>query len=126
MDGQRPRLRADRSPHGVFLANWQDPPFNRWAFLHLDELLTMAPIRRGGGPVRELPRDERDTCGVTFDTRAGRMTIDQMLDQTFTDGFLVLHEGKVVTEQYAEGMSEETLHLTMSVTKSLTSALAGV
>ena len=126
VDGQGPRLRADRSPHGVSLANWQDPPFNRWAFLHLDELLTMAPISRGGGPVRELPRDERDTGGVRFDMRGKRMTIDRMLNQTFTDGFLVLHEGKVVTEQYADGMSEDTLHLTMSVSKSLTSALAGV
>src|SRR6516165_1718626 len=126
MDRQGPRLQADRSPQGVSLANWQDPPFNRWAFLHLDELLTMAPISRGGGPVRELPRDEGDTGGVTFDMRGERMTIGHMLDQTFTDAFLVLHEGRVVTEQYADGMSEDTLHLTMSVSKSLTSALAGV
>jgi CubicO group peptidase (beta-lactamase class C family) len=126
MDRQGNRLRADRSPQGVCLANWQDPPFNRWAFLHLDELLTMAPISRGGGLVRELPRDERETGGVTFEVRGERMTIDQMLAQTFTDGFLVLHEGKVVTEQYADGMSEDTLHLTMSVSKSLTAALAGV
>jgi hypothetical protein len=68
-------VRADRSPPGVSLANWQDPPFNRWAFLHLDELLTMAPISRGGGPVRELPRDERDTCGVTFYMHGERMTM---------------------------------------------------
>jgi hypothetical protein len=75
VDGQGPRVRADRSPPGVSLANWQDPPFNRWAFLHLDELLTMAPISRGGGPVRELPRDERDTCGVTFYMHGERMTM---------------------------------------------------
>lgn len=49
-----------------------------------------------------------------------------MLDATCTDGFLVLHEGQIVTESYADGMSPSTLHLTMSVTKSLTSALAGV
>jgi CubicO group peptidase (beta-lactamase class C family) len=124
-DGQGPRLRADRSPQGVSLANWQDPPFNRWAFLHLEELLTMAPIPRGDGPVRGLPRDERNFGGVTFDARGKRLTISQMLDQTFTDGFLVLHEGKVAAEQYADGMSADTLHLTMSVSKSLTSALAG-
>jgi hypothetical protein len=47
MGGQVPRLRAVRDPRGVTHANWQDPPFNRWAFLHLDELLTMAPISRG-------------------------------------------------------------------------------
>jgi CubicO group peptidase (beta-lactamase class C family) len=125
MNSQARGLRADRSPHGVTLANWQDPPFNKWAFLHLDEMLTMAPISRGSGPVRELPRAERDVSGVTFEVRGERMTIGQMLEQTFTDGFLVLHNGTVVTEQYADGMSAGTLHLTMSVSKALTSALAG-
>jgi len=69
MNNRRLRLSADRSPHGVTLANWQDPPFNRWAFLHLDELLTMAPISRGSGAPRELPRAERDLNGLTFEVR---------------------------------------------------------
>ena len=126
MDRGESRLRADRDPRGVTHANWQDPPFNRWAFLHVDELLTMASISRGGGPVRELPRSERDLCGITLEVRGERLTLGQMLDETFTDAFLVLREGEVVTELYADGMSEDTLHLTMSVSKSLTSALAGV
>ncbi len=79
MAGRAPRLRADRDPRGVTLANWQDPPFNRWAFLHLDELVTMARISRGGGPVRELPRAERDVDGVTAQVRGERLTVGQML-----------------------------------------------
>lgn len=59
-------MAAPRHPAGVTLANWQDPPFNRWAFLHLGDLLTMAPISRGDGPERELPRAERDVYGVPF------------------------------------------------------------
>jgi len=27
----------------VTLANWQDPPFNRWAFRHMRELMTPSP-----------------------------------------------------------------------------------
>ena len=126
MDGHRLRLRAERDPRGVTLANWQDPPFNRWAFLHLDRLLTMAPISRGGGPARELPRADRELGGMTLGAGGERVTLGQMLAETFTDAFLVLHKGKVVIEQYADGMSADTLHLTMSVSKSLTSALAGV
>ena len=115
-----------RDPSAVTLANWQDYPFNRWAFLHLDHLLTMAPIARGDGPVMELARDDRDLRGITFEVRGERRSAGEMLDATYTDGFLVLHKGRVATEWYAEGMSAETLHLTMSVSKSLTSALAGV
>ena len=34
----------------VTLANWQDPPFNRWAFQHVRELIPTARISRGDGP----------------------------------------------------------------------------
>ena len=53
-------MRQSRDSGGVTLANWQDPPFNRWAFLHLGELLRMAPIARGTGPVKKLGRDQRE------------------------------------------------------------------
>lgn len=129
VDGQVLRLRAERDPRGVTLGNWQDPPFNRWAFLHLDELLTMATISRGDGPARELRSAEHYPDGLedlVFEVHGERRTVGQMLGETCTDAFLVLRDGQVAMEQYADGMSEDTLHLTMSVSKSLTSALAGV
>ena len=50
----------------VTLANWQDPPFNRWAFQHVRELIPTARIPRGDGPAWELPRAERDLGGLRF------------------------------------------------------------
>ncbi|HEY5843081.1 MAG TPA: serine hydrolase, partial [Mycobacterium sp.] len=50
----------------------------------------------------------------------------QILDSTFTDGLLVLHEGAVVTERYFEGMTASTRHLVMSVSKSIVGCVAGV
>ena len=32
------------------LANWQEPPFNRWAFQHVRELIPSARIARGDRP----------------------------------------------------------------------------
>src|SRR5580698_4831054 len=37
----------------VTLANWQDPPFNRWAFQHVRELIPSHPIP--AGPPAPLP-----------------------------------------------------------------------
>ena len=48
-----------------------------------------------------------------------------MLAQTYTDGFLVLHRGQIVAERYFNGMAPEVPHLLMSVSKSMTAAVAG-
>ena len=109
----------------VVLANWQDPPFNRWAFQHVRELIPTARIARGGGPVWRLRQDGRDIGRVTFRSGQREMTIAQMLAETYTDGFLVVHHGRIVAELYFNGMAPDTTHLLMSVSKSVTSAVAG-
>lgn len=110
----------------VTLANWQEPPYNRWAFQHVRDLIPTARIRRGDGPAWRLPRDERDLSRVRL--RAGRRetTVEQWLAGTATDAFLVLNRGRVVTERYFNGMAPETPHLLMSVSKSVTSTIAGI
>ena len=79
----------------VTLANWQDPPFNRWAFQHVRELIPTARIRCGAGPGWRLPRAERDLSGIRFAAEGGELTVGELLAQTYTDGFLVLHRGAV-------------------------------
>jgi len=110
----------------VTLANWQEPPYNRWAFRHLRELIPTARISRGAGPVRRLPRVERDLTGIAFRSGERELTIGEMLAESYTDGFLVLHRGRIVTEQYFNGMTPDTPHVLMSVSKSIVSTVAGV
>ena len=52
--------------------------------------------------------------------------IDQFLDETDTDGLVILHRGKVVLERYGNGMTSGTPHILMSVSKSLTAVVAGI
>jgi hypothetical protein len=110
----------------VTLANWQDPPFNRWAFQHVRELIPTARIPCGQGPAWLLPADPRDVTGIRFRCEDRELTIADMLAETWTDGFLVLHRGRIVAEQYFNGLQPDTPHLLMSVSKSVTSAVAGV
>jgi len=109
----------------VTLANWQDPPFNRWSFQHIRELIPTARIARAAAP-DPLPRAERDVLGFRFSYGDGELTVAEMLEETYTDGFLVLHEGRVVAEHYFNAMAPDVPHLLMSVSKSVTSAVAGV
>jgi CubicO group peptidase (beta-lactamase class C family) len=124
------RLMTDAPPFSaedpVTLANWQAPPFNRWAFQHVRELIPTARISRGSGPAWLLPRYERNLGGVEFVTEHfGRLTLDELLDATYTDGFLVIHQGRIVTERYAGGLRPDAPHLLMSVSKSVTGLIAG-
>jgi CubicO group peptidase (beta-lactamase class C family) len=110
----------------VTLANWQLPPFNRWAFQHVRELIPTARIPCGDGPAWELPRAERDLGGIPFRTEHfGESTVGDLLGRTYTDGFLVIHQGQIVTEQYFNGLRPDTPHLLMSVSKSIAGLLAG-
>jgi CubicO group peptidase (beta-lactamase class C family) len=110
----------------VTLSNWQDPPFNRWAFQHIRELIPSARISRGVGRPSRLPRAERDITGLRFRSAGRELTVGEMLADTYTDGFLVLHGGKIISEQYFNGMTPDTPHLLMSVSKSIVGAVAGV
>jgi CubicO group peptidase (beta-lactamase class C family) len=111
---------------GVTTANWIDAPYNRWGFRRVPDLCRTAAIARGSGPVRKLPRAERDLAGFSFEYGGRRLTLAGMLAETFTDGFLVIQDGAVVTERYLDGLRETDTHLLMSCSKSLTSILCGV
>jgi CubicO group peptidase (beta-lactamase class C family) len=126
----RPGLMAGAPPFGphsqVTLANWQDPPFNRWAFQHVRELIPTARIRCGDGPGWRLATEERDIAGLSFRSEDRELSIAELLAETYTDGFLVLHRSRIVTEQYFNGLAPDVPHLLMSVSKSVTSTVAGV
>ncbi len=108
-------------------ANWDSPPFNRWAFQHIRQILPTVAVRRGRGHAARFEADlqELDDLAVT-DHDGCQRTLRQVLDQTYTDGFLVLHRGRLVLERYFNGMGEDSLHLSQSVAKSVTAATAGV
>lgn len=108
-------------------ANWDSPPFNRWAFQHIREILPTAEVRCSPSHAAHFETDLQDLDGLAFTNHDSRhMTLRQVLDETYTDGFLVLHRGRLILEHYFNGMGEETLHLSQSVAKSVTAAVAGV
>ena len=107
--------------------DWDRPPWNRWAFQHIREILPTAEVWRGRGASRMLERREQDLDGLAVTGVGGEITtLATLLDDTYTDGFLVLKDGAIVHERYFNGMDERTLHLSQSVAKSFTGAIAGI
>jgi CubicO group peptidase (beta-lactamase class C family) len=111
----------------VSLENWDQPPFNRWTFQRVRQVIPTREVSRGTEPACLLEGEPRDLDHVSFETVQGRTaTLAQLLEETFTDGFLVLHRGKVVTERYFNGMQPATLHLSQSVAKTVVGTVAGI
>jgi CubicO group peptidase (beta-lactamase class C family) len=113
--------------NGCTPSNWLEAPYNRWSFWHVREMTRTATIRRGSGPVRELPGTHDASLldlRYTFDG-VGR-TIAKGFAENTTDAMLVIHDGEVVFEWYVDGANPSDAHLVMSAAKSHTSLLAGV
>src|ERR1700733_14593242 len=111
----------------VTLANWQDPPFNRWAFRHVREIIPTQPIPAGpagAAPLAASGRDLGDPPVVRLNGRTA--AVSDVIADTWTDALIVLHDGQLVTERYEAGMTAGTRHLLMSVSKSIVGCVAGV
>jgi len=121
-----PIMRESPPKLRVPFMDWDRPPWNRWSFQHVRELLPTAQVWRGNGPSSLLPQLPMDLGGIEFERIDGvPTTLDTFLDDTYTDGFLVLHRGRIISERYFNGMNERTLHLSQSMAKSVTAAAAG-
>jgi CubicO group peptidase (beta-lactamase class C family) len=108
--------------------NWYWGPANHWSYQHTSRIFPSANIYRGNGPIAKLEYALRDLDEISFarPVTQQRMSIAQMYTATDTDAFLVMKDGKIVTERYFNGMKPEDRHLLMSVSKSVIGVLAGI
>jgi hypothetical protein len=95
----------------VTLANWQDPPFNSWAFQHVRELIPTARIARADEP--DPGRGGR--ADRSWPSAAGTALDDQGLLAPGTPTGSGPAPRQIVGEYYGNGMAPGTPHLLMSV-----------
>ena len=100
-------------------------PYNRWSYQNMRRMFPSAPVRAAKQPiylVREIDSEIEDLLVKRED--GSEANLRTFLNETYTEAFLVLHEGKVVYERYLNGMTADTPHQMMSVTKSFAGLLA--
>ena len=75
----------------------------------------------------ELKYNLQNIENIKFkDINDKNVTISQMLNDTYTDGFLVHIGGHIIHESYYNGMRPDSVHIAQSVSKSVTSTVAGI
>ena len=117
---------ADNLRSQTNLANWRQAPFNRWAFHNVRQVVPTAPVAPSNQPW-ELTCEPRDLSALSCTDRNGTTrSFNQVLVDSHTDAVLVMQGGRILEERYFNGMVPCDQHILMSVSKSVTAALAGV
>ncbi len=107
------------------LANWRTPPFNRWAFHHVSEIVPSAVI--WNDPARIAPFENRGTVALPeFEFEGKPVSTDTFVQETCTDGLVVVHNGQLLNEIYSSDMQARDPHILMSVSKSFLALLVGI
>jgi CubicO group peptidase (beta-lactamase class C family) len=115
----------DGRPAGVTLANFQYPPYNRWAFSHVREVITTANIPHDNDRVLMLETSPDAGHDFTFRFQGKLRRLDEIAIEQYIDGILVIKDGRIVVEKYYGALRPELPHLMMSVNKSVLGLLAG-
>jgi CubicO group peptidase (beta-lactamase class C family) len=105
-----------------------DFPQIRWSLSHMRELAATVGVRRGDGPRMSLGApNEADTHTIDelafTDMNGGARRFGEALVDTYTDGIVVLHRGRVVYERYFGALEPHLPHSCFSITKSYAATL---
>jgi CubicO group peptidase (beta-lactamase class C family) len=115
------------SSEKITTSNWGYPPYNRSSFQFVQELFPTSRLRRNPTQRHELPVEYKDLSQLSFSSINGtEKTVETVIQESFTDAFLVVHKGTIVMEHYDNGMDIDSLHLVNSITKSFVGMLAGI
>ncbi|MCY1502265.1 6-aminohexanoate-dimer hydrolase [compost metagenome] len=108
----------------VTKTNAFQPPYLRWATSHAREVSPTRNVVRADSPLALPDGARQDLDDLAFSLGGESLTVARYLQDTATDGFIVLHKGAVVYERYFDGFSARQPHIWASMTKSVTGLLA--
>jgi len=108
------------------LSNWRSPPHSAWAFQHVRDIVACAPIDADPAGAQPLLHDPRSLAAFRLGPGGGARDLERFLADTQTDGLVALVDGKIAYESYAHGMTADTPHIVMSVSKSIVGLVTGI
>jgi CubicO group peptidase (beta-lactamase class C family) len=109
------------------LSNWRTAPFNQWAFHNVRSIIDVAEIASSPGNVLALPDSAQALDDFAIQLPNGSsLNLQGFLRATATDGLVILRDGHIAFEFYANGNTQAAPHILMSATKSVTGLVTGI
>lgn len=109
------------------LDQWQFAPYLQWSMQNIETFLPVHRIHRGPRVSEFAARaSDLETLAVAHPWEDRSASFAEVMAATHTDGWMVLHRGAIVGEEYLGGYALGGVHLLMSVSKSLTATTAGL
>lgn len=99
------------------ITNWKTSPFSRWAFHHVHQFIPTINVENDIQHTGFLKKASRSINGIM---------LRLLLKATATDAIVILHQGQIVYESYANGNDAHTPHILMSATKAVVGLIAGI
>jgi CubicO group peptidase (beta-lactamase class C family) len=116
---------ADEPSEALVKARQQvfNPAINAVTFRNLMDFFPTEAVSPADVP-SPLPREDAD-LDIKFTFEGKTYSLEEALQTARTNGFLVIHKGKIVAERYYNGAAEDSLFASFSMSKSVTSILVG-
>nr|BFD42632.1 serine hydrolase [Pseudomonas sp. FFPRI_1] len=119
MQGFPPALDKRVSKQNAF-----EMPNLRWALRNARAMSPTTGIRRAPSPLALEAGEPAALDQLKFSVGGQSLSLADYLHDSFTDGFIVLHRGKLVYERYLDSFDPQQPHIWASMTKSITGLLA--
>ena len=109
------------------LSNWRTSPHSRWAFHHVADLVPTAKVACDPSRSSDIQTASRRMDGFRLNLPGGAaLDLASFHLLTATDAMVVLVNGEIAYEHYANGNSAHQPHILMSAGKSVLGLIVGV
>ncbi|PFK43298.1 6-aminohexanoate hydrolase [Bacillus cereus] len=112
------------SKESVTKENWLQDPYLRWSYTHMKELALTSEVQNNPMQVASFPTAAQNLDDFSVQKEnGGHVPLKKLLDENKTDAFVVVHNGKLVYEQYFNDYKQNEPHGMASLAKVFTGAL---
>ncbi|PED07181.1 serine hydrolase domain-containing protein [Bacillus pseudomycoides] len=118
------QTKVSPSKENVTKENWLQDPYLRWSYTHMKELALTSEVKNSSEQVSPFPTALQNLDDFSVKKENGsNIPLKKLLDENKTDAFVVIHNGKLVYEQYFNGYKQNEPHGMASLAKVFTGAL---